>query len=42
VDIEYIESSGGAFEVRKDGDMIFSKLRQGRFPEPAEILNLIL
>jgi selT/selW/selH-like putative selenoprotein len=36
---ELIKSSGGAFEVRKDGGLIFSKLSSGRFPETEEILE---
>ena len=33
-----IRSSGGAFEVVKDGKLIFSKHEQGRFPEHEEVL----
>jgi predicted Rdx family selenoprotein len=29
------------FEVRRDGDLIFSKKRLGRFPEPGEIPGLL-
>jgi selT/selW/selH-like putative selenoprotein len=36
-----IESSGGAFEVRKDGVLLFSKLRAGRFPKEEEVVDLI-
>lgn len=39
IDIEFIESSGGAFEIMKDGKLIYSKLRQGSFPDPREILE---
>jgi selenoprotein W-related protein len=39
VEIELIQSSGGAFEVSVDGKKIFSKLDLGRFPEHAEILE---
>ncbi|MBU0692583.1 Rdx family protein [bacterium] len=38
---ELIKSGGGAFEVRKDGVLLFSKLSEGRFPEPMEIIDLI-
>jgi selT/selW/selH-like putative selenoprotein len=34
-----IDGSGGAFEVKKDGELIFSKLQLGYFPEVDEILN---
>jgi len=38
-EVRLVRSSGGAFEVRKDGELIFSKLQTGRFPEPEEILS---
>jgi selenoprotein W-related protein len=34
-----IEGSGGAFEVAIDGRLIFSKKKEGRFPEHDEILK---
>ncbi len=34
---ELIPSGGGAFEVKVDGKLIFSKLQAGRFPEVGEI-----
>lgn len=39
VDIEYIKSSGGVFEVEKDGDLIYSKRQTGRFPDSTEIVK---
>lgn len=36
-----IEGSGGAFEVRVDGKLIFSKLKTFRFPENDEIFDAI-
>jgi selT/selW/selH-like putative selenoprotein len=36
-----IASSGGVFEVSKDGVTIFSKKKLGRFPEHTEILDLL-
>ena len=33
-----VPSSGGCFEVTIDGKLVFSKLREGRFPENEEIL----
>ena len=33
--------SGGVFEIFRDGDLIFSKRRLGRFPEPGEIVDLL-
>ena len=41
IDIEFIESSGGAFEIVKDGKLIYSKLRQGSFPDPGDILDML-
>jgi len=40
LDIEpkLIEGSGGVFDVRVDGRLIFSKHETGRFPEDQEIL----
>jgi selenoprotein W-related protein len=37
--IELIEGSGGVFEVKRDGRLIFSKKKTGRFPEPDEVLR---
>jgi selT/selW/selH-like putative selenoprotein len=36
-----IEGSGGAFEVQIDGTLVFSKLKQFRFPEEDEIFASI-
>jgi selenoprotein W-related protein len=36
-----IKSDGGVFEITVDGDLIFSKIEQGRFPEDEEILALL-
>ena len=33
-----VPSDGGRFEVTIDGDLVFSKLQEGRFPEDAEII----
>jgi selenoprotein W-related protein len=41
VEVELIKSSGGAFEITVGGKKIFSKLDQGRFPEPSEIVKLM-
>ena len=39
-DIELIPSDGGAYEIRVDGELIYSKLETGRHAEPPEILGL--
>ncbi len=36
-----LPSHGGRFEVTVDGELIFSKLAEGRFPEEKEILEKI-
>jgi selT/selW/selH-like putative selenoprotein len=36
-----IEGGGGAFEVRVDGKLVFSKLKTFRFPENDEIFDAI-
>lgn len=36
-----IKSGGGAFEVKVDGDLIYSKLSTGRFPDDDEIISAI-
>lgn len=38
---ELIEGSGGVFEVKVDGSLIFSKKKEGRFPEDDEILQAL-
>lgn len=39
--VRLIESSGGAFEVEVDGQLVFSKLRLHRHPEPGEVKSLV-
>ncbi len=36
-ELTLIPSSGGVFEVEVDGNLVFSKKQQGRFPEWSEI-----
>ena len=36
-----IEGSGGVFDVRVDGDLVFSKKIAGRFPEHDEIIEVV-
>jgi selenoprotein W-related protein len=38
---ELIAGSGGIFDVRVDGDLVFSKHQIGRFPEEDEVVGLI-
>ena len=41
IDVEFIESGGGVFEVVRDGKLIFSKKELGRFPEHVEIIDML-
>lgn len=34
-------SDGGRFEISIDGELVYSKLKTGRFPEHAEIIRLL-
>jgi selenoprotein W-related protein len=36
-----IPSSGGVFEVRNGDVLLFSKLKENRFPDHSEVLELI-
>jgi selenoprotein W-related protein len=36
-----VASGGGVFEVTVDNDLVFSKRKLGRFPDPGEIVNLV-
>ena len=38
---ELVPSSGGAFEIDVDGERVFSKLKEERFPANAEVKKLI-
>jgi selenoprotein W-related protein len=39
-EIKLIPSDGGAFEIRVDGNLIYSKLETGRHADPPEFLGL--
>ena len=36
-----VPSSGGCFEVTVDGDLIYSKLKTGKFPEDKWVLDTL-
>jgi selenoprotein W-related protein len=38
--VELITSSGGAFEISLDGQLVFSRKETGRFPKPGEVAGL--
>ncbi len=39
IEAELVEGDKGIFDVAADGEVIFSKYREGRFPEPEEIIE---
>jgi selT/selW/selH-like putative selenoprotein len=42
LDVELVAGARGAFEVLRDGDLVFSKLQRGRFPrDDDEIVGLL-
>ena len=41
VDVALIPGSGGVFDVKRDGELIFSKHELGRFPGKDEIVSLL-
>lgn len=36
-----VKGRDGVFEVALDGDLVFSKRKLGRFPEPGEVEGLL-
>ena len=40
-EVELIAGSGGVFDIVADGREIFSKKREGRFPDKGEIAALL-
>jgi selenoprotein W-related protein len=38
---ELVEGGGGVFDVTVDGERLFSKRYEGRFPEPGEVAALL-
>ena len=41
VEAELIEGGGGIFDVKADEVMVFSKHKEGRFPENKEVISLL-
>jgi selT/selW/selH-like putative selenoprotein len=33
--------SKGQFDIVRDGDLVFSKQKENRFPDPGEVLSLL-
>lgn len=40
-EVKLIESSGGAFEVKVDGTLTYSKKETGEFPDEAQLVDKI-
>ena len=40
-DMTLVPSDGGRFEIEVDGELIFSKLSTGSFPDEAAVLSMI-
>lgn len=41
IDAAIVEGENSQFDVLNDGDLLYSKQREGRFPEEDEILALL-
>ncbi len=41
IEVEVVRGSGGIFDVVIDGEKVFSKWDENRFPKNQEILNVI-
>ena len=41
VETRLIKGGGGVFDVRVDGNAVFSKHRVGRFPDPGEVEGIV-
>jgi len=41
IEVELIEGGNGVFDVLSDGDRVFSKHQEGRFPAAGEVLALL-
>lgn len=40
-DLKLVPSSGGCFELTIDGDLVYSKLKTGKFPDEQWVLDAI-
>ena len=40
-DLKLIPSGGGSFEISINGDLIYSKLKAGKFPEEKWVLEAV-
>ena len=40
-ELKLIPAGGGAFEVKANGELIYSKLRTGKFPDEQAVLDAV-
>jgi selenoprotein W-related protein len=40
-DLKLIPSKGGCFELSADGDLLYSKLQTGKFPEEKAMIDAV-
>jgi len=40
-DLKLIPAGGGCFELTADGELLYSKLREGKFPDEQWVLDLL-
>jgi selenoprotein W-related protein len=40
-DLKLIPSGGGAFELKVNGDLLYSKLKTGQFPDEQAMLDAV-
>jgi len=40
-DLKLIPSGGGAFELKVDGELLYSKLKTGQFPDEQVMLDAV-
>jgi selenoprotein W-related protein len=40
-ELALVPGTGGIFEVRADGELLWSRAERGRFPEPSELKQLV-
>jgi selenoprotein W-related protein len=40
-DLKLVPSGGGSFELSVDGDLIYSKLKTGKFPEEKAMIDAV-
>jgi selenoprotein W-related protein len=40
-DLKLVPSGGGCFELTVDGELLYSKLKTGKFPDEQELLDAV-